>query len=110
MPLLFQVLFIILLGTASWLFARNIMQIRRNILLGRDEDLTDNKAQRWKNLLLLALGQKKMFKNPLVAVMHLVIYAGFVIINAEVLEILLDGIFGTHRLFLSPFGSMYSFL
>ena len=86
------------------------MQIRRNILLGKDEDLSDNKPLRWKNLMLLALGQKKMFKNPLVAVMHLIIYAGFIIINAEVLEIILDGIFGTHRLFFPFLGGFYTFL
>ena len=86
------------------------MQIRRNILLGKDEDLYDNKPLRWKNLMLLALGQKKMFKNPLVAVMHLIIYAGFIIINAEVLEIILDGLLGTHRLFFPFLGGFYTFL
>lgn len=86
------------------------MQIRRNILLGKDEDLTGNAPQRWKNLFLLALGQKKMFKNPLVAIMHLVIYAGFIIINIEVLEIILDGILGTHRLFFPYLGGFYTFL
>jgi heterodisulfide reductase subunit C len=110
MPILFQIVFVACLAFASWLFAKNIMQIRRNILLGQDEDLTDNKPLRWKNLLLLALGQKKMFKNPLVAVMHLVIYAGFIIINAEVLEIILDGILGTHRLFFPLLGGFYTFL
>ncbi len=110
MHLLPQILFVAVLGFAGWLFAKNISQIRRNILLGRNEDLSDNKTLRWKNLLLLALGQKKMFKNPLVAVMHLVIYAGFIIINIEVLEIVLDGILGTHRLFFPITGSLYSFL
>jgi heterodisulfide reductase subunit C len=105
-----QILFIALLGFAGWLFAKNIFHIRRNILLGRDEYLSDNKPLRWRNLLLLALGQKKMFKNPLVAVMHLVIYAGFIIINIEVLEIVLDGILGTHRLFFPVTGRLYTFL
>ena len=68
-------------------------------MLGRYEDFSDNKPLRWRNVMLLALGQKKMFRNPLVALMHFVIYAGFIIINMEVLEIVLDGIFGTHRLF-----------
>ena len=86
------------------------MEIRRNILLGKDEDYSDNKAARWKNLLLLAFGQKKMFRNPLVAVMHFVIYAGFIIINLEVLEIVLDGILGTHRLFAPSMGGLYSAL
>ncbi|MFT3680819.1 MAG: (Fe-S)-binding protein [Ferruginibacter sp.] len=110
MHLLLQVAFILLLGAAVWLFSKNILQIRRNILLGRDEDFSDNPSLRWKNLVLLALGQKKMFKNPLVAVMHLVIYAGFIIINIEVLEIVLDGIFGTHRLFFPYTGGFYSFM
>ena len=86
------------------------MQIRRNILLGKEEDLSDNASLRWRNLILLALGQKKMFKNPLVAVMHLVVYAGFIIINIEVLEIVLDGALGTHRLFFPLLGGLYSFL
>ena len=110
MQILQQSLFILLFGFAVWLFSKNIIQIRRNILLGREEDLTGNSTLRWKNLLLLALGQKKMFKNPLVAVMHLIIYAGFIIINAEVLEIILDGILGTHRLFFPVMEQLYSFL
>jgi len=105
-----QIIFIVLLLGASWLFSRNILQIRRNILLGKDEDLSGNSGQRWRNLLLLAFGQKKMFRNPLVALMHFVIYAGFIIINIEVLEIVLDGVLGTHRLFLSYLGGFYSFL
>ena len=110
MQLLPQILFITILGFASWFFAKNIGQIRKNIFLGRDEDLTDNKPLRWKNMLLLAFGQKKMFKNPLVAVMHFFIYAGFIIINIEVMEIVLDGILGTHRLFFPYTGTFYNFL
>ncbi len=105
-----RLLFLVLAGLASWFFFRKAAGIRRNILLGKDADYSGNSAARWKNLFLLALGQKKMFKNPLVAVMHLVIYAGFIIINLEVLEIVLDGILGTHRLFLAPLGSLYHFL
>jgi heterodisulfide reductase subunit C len=110
MHFLAQLIFIAFLGFATWLFSKNILQIRRNIFLGKPEDLTDNKPQRWSNLLLLAFGQKKMFKNKLVAVMHFVIYAGFIIINIEVLEIVLDGILGTHRLFLPFLGGAYSFM
>ena len=110
MHLVPQILFVAILAAAVWLFTKNILQIRRTIFLGQPEDLSDNKPQRWKNLLLLALGQKKMFKNQQVAVMHLVIYAGFIIINLEVLEIVLDGIFGTHRLFFPYLGSFYTFL
>lgn len=105
-----QIGFVLLLAVSSWLFAKKIMEIRRNILLGKDENLSDQPARRFKNLLLLALGQKKMFKNPLVAVMHLVIYAGFIIINLEVLEIVLDGILGTHRLFAPMLGQCYNWL
>jgi ferredoxin len=105
-----QLVFILLAGAAIWLFAKKIKRIRRNILLGKDEDYSGNPGARWKNVLLLAFGQKKMFKNPLVAVMHFVIYAGFIIINLEVLEIVLDGLLGTHRLFAGALGSLYSFL
>ncbi|MEQ1799791.1 MAG: (Fe-S)-binding protein [Lacibacter sp.] len=110
MQIVQQVLFAVCLGAAIWFFSKKANEIRRNILLGIDEDLTDNPSQRWKNMLLLAFGQKKMFKNPLVAVLHLLVYVGFVIINLEVLEIVLDGLLGTHRLFLSPLGGFYSFL
>lgn len=110
MGIIAQILFIALAAAAIWLFSRNIMRIRRNILLGREEDFSDNKPARWRNVLLLAFGQKKMFKNPLVAVMHFIIYAGFIIINAEVLEIFLDGVFGTHRLFAGPLGIVYVWL
>jgi len=102
-----QILFILAAGTAIGLFAKKIRLIRRNILLGKDEDYTDQPGRRWKNLALLAFGQKKMFRNPLVAVMHFVIYAGFIIINLEVLEIVLDGVLGTHRLFYGLAGPLY---
>src|SRR4029077_9836967 len=101
-----QIAFILLSVTAIWLFSRNALQIRKNILLGKDEDYSDQPGRRWKNLLLLAFGQKKMFRNPLVAILHFFIYAGFIIINLEVLEIFLDGILKTHRLF-RPLGVFY---
>ena len=110
MYILPQALFISLVLLAVLLFAKNILQIRRNIFLGKVEDLSDNKPRRVKNLMLLALGQKKMFRNPLVALMHCVIYLGFIIINIEVLEIVLDGILGSHRLFLPYLGYFYSFV
>ena len=105
-----QILFALLTAVAVYLFTKKITEIKRNILLGRDEDFSDNASQRWKNVFLLALGQKKMFKNPLVALLHLVVYAGFIIINIEVLEIVLDGLLGTHRLFASVLGNAYSLL
>ena len=110
MSILQQILFLALTGFSVWLFSKNAGQIKRNIFLGLPEDLSDNPSARWKNLFLLALGQKKMFKNPLVAVMHLIVYGGFIIINLEVLEIVLDGILGTHRLFVPYIGFLYNWL
>lgn len=105
-----QILFIIAAIVAIGLFSKKIVAIRRNILLGKKEDYNDQPALRWKNVLLLAFGQKKMFRNPLVAIIHFAIYAGFIIINLEVLEIFLDGVFGTHRLFAEPLGISYLWL
>ncbi len=105
-----QIAFIILTIAAVYLFTKKALEIKRNILLGRDEDFNDNPAERWKNVFLLAFGQKKMFKYPLVAVMHFIIYAGFIIINLEVLEIALDGLLGKHRLFAAPMGRTYGWL
>ncbi|HEY5392735.1 MAG TPA: (Fe-S)-binding protein [Hanamia sp.] len=110
MQLVQQILFILLVGFAIFLFARKVKEIAANINLGRDEDLSDNKKERWRNVLLLALGQKKMFRYPLVGITHFVIYAGFVIINIEILEIILDGIFGTHRMFANTLGGFYTFV
>ena len=110
MQLIQQILFVIAAAAGVWLFSRNIGRIRRNILLGRDANYNDNPGLRWKNVLLLAFGQKKMFKKPLVALMHFVIYAGFIIINIEVLEIILDGALGTHRLFAGPLDGFYGFV
>jgi heterodisulfide reductase subunit C len=110
MQYLQQFLFLVLSVTAVWLFVRKAKEISRNISLGKAESLNDQPGRRWKNLLLLAFGQKKMFRNPLVALMHFVIYAGFIIINAEVLEIILDGLLGTHRLFAAPLGKVYGWL
>jgi ferredoxin len=110
MDYLEQILFLVIAGLAIWFFTRNAIRIRKNILLGHDEDYSDNKAERWKNMALIALGQKKMFRNPLVALMHLVLYVGFVIINIEVLEIALDGLFGSHRMFAPMLGGLYPFL
>ncbi|HET6996500.1 MAG TPA: (Fe-S)-binding protein [Chitinophagaceae bacterium] len=110
MQIVQQILFILITAVAVWLFVKKAGEIRRNIMLGRDEDISDNKPQRWKNVLLIAFGQKKMFRNPLVAILHFFVYAGFIIINIEVLEIILDGILGTHRLFAASLGNVYVFL
>ncbi len=105
-----QILFLVISSIAIVLFTKKARQIIRNIRLGKEETIHDNPSARWKNLLLLAFGQKKMFRNPLVGVLHFFVYAGFVIINIEVLEIVLDGLLGTHRLFAPLLGSFYHFL
>jgi len=105
-----QILFILVVAFGAGLFTRRIRQIRRNILVGRKEYLTDFPGRRWKNVILLAFGQKKMFRNPLVAVLHIFIYAGFVIINLEILEIILDGLSGNHRMFYPLLGKSYLIL
>jgi ferredoxin len=110
MQLAQQILFILLVIAAIYVFAKKARFISRNIKLGRDEDLKDNPAARWRNMALMALGQKRMFDKPLVAFLHLAVYVGFVIINIEILEIILDGIFGTHRLFAPSLGGFYSFV
>lgn len=105
-----QIVFFFLLAAAVYLFGRNAGRIRRNILLGRDVDRSDRPAERWKTMALVALGQTKMVRRPLAAVMHFFIYVGFIIINIEVLEILIDGLFGSHRIFSEPLGRLYGFL
>src|SRR5688572_7782339 len=105
-----QILFVALTLVAVWLFAGKVREIRRNIRLGREEDLSDNKGQRWRNVLLIAFGQQKMFRKPFVALLHFFVYAGFIIINIEVLEIILDGMIGSHRLFASSLNGLYILL
>jgi heterodisulfide reductase subunit C len=104
-----QIAFILLTIAAVWIFARKVRFIRRNINLGRDERFEPD-PRRMKNVLLIAFGQKRMFDKPLVALLHLAVYVGFVIINIEILEIILDGIFGTHRLFAPYLGNIYGFI
>ncbi len=104
-----NLVFVLLLAFAIFWFARNIGRIRRNILLGKEEDRTDRKAERWAIMARVALGQSKMMMRPVAGVMHILIYLGFIIINIEILEIMIDGIFGTHRLF-AFLGGFYSFL
>jgi heterodisulfide reductase subunit C len=110
MHLVQQLLFIVCTIAGIYIFAKKVGEIRRNILLGRDEDRSDNSGERWKTMLLMAIGQKKMFKKPVPALLHLAVYAGFVIINIEILEIFLDGILGKHRLFAPMLGGLYPFL
>lgn len=110
MHLVQQILFILCAGISVYFFSKKVGEIRRNIKLGKDEDLTDNSGARWKNMVLMALGQQKMFKKPIPAFLHLAVYAGFIIINVEILEIFLDGILGVHRLFAPALGSLYAYL
>jgi heterodisulfide reductase subunit C len=104
-----NVLFTIILAAGAGLFTWNVRKIIRNIQLGKKLDRTDQPAKRWKIMAKVALGQSKMLVRPIPAILHLFVYVGFVIINIEVLEIVLDGIFGTHRLF-SFLGGFYDFL
>ncbi|MEP2058560.1 MAG: (Fe-S)-binding protein [Maribacter litoralis] len=104
-----NVIFVILLVVGVGFFVKNISKLKRNIFLGKDASLTDNKPQRWKNMAKIALGQTKMVVRPIAGILHIIVYVGFVIINIEVLEIILDGIFGTHRMF-AVLGPVYDFL
>ena len=105
-----ELIFSLITFVALFLFSKKLLAIKRNILIGKDLDLTDNPRLRWKNVFLLALGQKKMFRNPLVAILHIFIYVGFIIINIELLEIIIDGITGQHRIFSSYLGYYYDLL
>ena len=105
-PLIFIALTIIAIG---FVFKRGKI-ISKTIRLGRDEELKGPKSARWKNVFLLALGQQKMFRKPGVAILHLIVYAGFIIINIEIIEIILDGILGQHRLFAPLLGAVYPVL
>jgi len=110
MTIISELLFSIITLVALFLFSKQLIAIKRNIAIGKDVNLNDQPARRWKNVLLLALGQKKMFRNPLVAILHIIVYVGFIIINIELLEIIVDGITGNHRLFSHYLGSFYAFL
>jgi len=109
MTFLPNILFAIALILGIGYFTRNVKKLIRNIKLGNNVDVSDNKAQRWKNMIRIALGQGKMVRRPIAGFLHIIVYLGFIIINIEVLEIILDGLFGTHRLF-SFLGGLYGFL
>jgi len=109
--LLPNIIFAIILITGIGFFAKNIRKLIRNIKIGKEVDVSDQKGQRWKNMARIALGQSKMVVRPVAGLMHIIVYIGFVIINIEVLEIILDGLLGTHRLFKEPLGlEVYGFL
>ena len=106
-----NILFAIILIAGIGYFARNVKKLFRNIKLGKDFNVSDNKPLRWKNMAMIAIGQSKMVKRPVSGFFHIIVYVGFVIINIEVLEIIIDGLFGTHRIGLSILPeSIYGFL
>lgn len=106
-----NILFAIALVLGIGYFSINVKKLIRNIKLGHDVDVSDDKKQRFSNMMRIALGQSKMVVRPVAGIMHVIVYVGFVIINLEVLEIIIDGLFGTHRIF-SKFlsTSVYGFL
>ncbi len=104
-----NILFVIALVAGIGYFTKNIRKVIRNIRLGKDVDRSDNKGERFKNMAMIALGQSKMVRRPVAGILHIIVYLGFIIINIEVLEIIIDGIFGTHRIF-APLGGVYDFL
>jgi len=106
-----NILFAIALVLGIGYFVRNIRKLSRNIKLGKDVDVSDNKGERWKNMINIALGQSKMVRRPIAGILHVIVYIGFIIINIEVLEIIVDGLFGTHRIGLKILPeSVYGFL
>lgn len=109
MEYLSNILFAIVLVAGIGFFTKNVLRLSRNIKLGRDVDVSDNKSQRWKNMAKIALGQTKMVVRPVAGFLHIIVYVGFIIINLEVLEIIIDGLFGTHRIFAS-LGNVYNLL
>jgi len=105
-----NILFTIIFVFAILNFSKNVKKIYRNINLGIKEDRSDNKKQRWTQMLRIAFGQSKMIDKPIVGILHIVVYVGFLVINIELLEILVDGVLGTHRVFAPFLGSFYDFL
>jgi heterodisulfide reductase subunit C len=108
--MLAQILFLILIGLTSWIALKKYGQLIANIRLGQDYEVTGEASQRWKNTLLVALGQKKMFKNLVPAVLHSFIYLAFLVTQIELIEIIFDGLLGQHRLFAPFLGGFYTFL
>jgi len=109
MSFLDNILFAILITFGFGYFTLNVKKLIRNINLGQDVNRKDNSSARWKNMAMIALGQSKMVKRPIAGFLHIIVYVGFVIINIELLEIIIDGLFGTHRVF-APLGILYDFL
>jgi len=104
-----NIIFLIILVLGIGFFTKNSRKLFRNIKLGKEVDRSDNKPLRWRNMAKIALGQYKMVKRPVSGILHVIVYVGFIIINIEVLEIIIDGLFGTHRIF-GFLGGLYDFL
>lgn len=109
MTFLPNIIFGLLLVAGIGFFVRNIQKLKRNIKLGVDKPVVGSRKQRWVNMTRIALGQSKMVRRPISGLLHIIVYIGFVIINIEVLEIVIDGLFGTHRIF-SSIGPLYGIL
>lgn len=105
-----QVAFVLVLAAAGYLISRRVKLIRSTIQLGQPQKVTGNRGDRWKNMILVAFGQKKMFKKIIPAILHLFVYVGFLVINLEVLEFVVDGVLGTHRVFAPWLGNFYTVL
>jgi len=105
-----NLVFLSLLIVGGGFFVRNILRVKRNILLGKQTDRTKDRSARWKHMARVALGQSKMGVKPMAAALHLIVYVGFILINIELLEIVLDGLLGTHRLFAPLLGEVYDVL
>ena len=105
-----NIIFVVVLFLGLYFFSRNLLRLYRNINLGKQINVSDNKKQRFVNMLKIALGQGKLIKRPVSGFLHVVVYVGFVVINIELLEIVLDGILGSHRLFSGFMGSFYGYL
>jgi len=104
------VVFSVLLVLGFGWFTMNILKVRQNILLGRDVKRSYNTSERWRTMLLVAFGQKKMFSRPIPALLHLALYVAFVITQIELIEIIADGITGNHRMFMDSLGDFYVFM
>ena len=110
MAFLPNIIFAIILFSALYFFRRNILYVKRNIQLGKSIDRSDQSSKRWSNMFRIALGQSKMVNRPIAGILHIIVYIGFIVINIELIEIVLDGLLGTHRIFAPFLGKAYNVL
>ncbi|MFZ0489663.1 MAG: (Fe-S)-binding protein [Salegentibacter sp.] len=109
MQIIAQILFLVALVAGIAFFTRNVKRLRRNIKLGKESDRNDQPGERFAKMARVAMGQSKMVRKPIAGLLHVIVYLGFILINIEILEIIIDGLFGTHRIF-SGMGTFYNFL